>query len=271
MDWIALSPAGPAAFDLAIEPGLCVGPPDRLFMFGGVGLGASLAALEAVTGRPAVWATAQYETYVRPGETVRLAVEERVRGNQVSQARVSATAEGREILCVQAALGMRESPASGQWTLAPRAAPPADCPPRLLWPDRHPDDLHSRVEFRIARGSMHGTDRGGAHVPDGNVQLWARPNPATLGPDHPIDTAFIAVVADYVPSGIGPALGRDAGGNSLDNSIRFHRRVPTRWLLCDLKIHGVAHGFAHGRMHIFAETGELLATASQSLILRLRD
>ena len=65
--------------------------------------------------------------------------------------------------------------------------------------------------------------------------------------------------------------GRDAGGNSLDNSIRFHRVVETRWLLCDVQIHGVANGFAHGRMHIFAETGELIATASQSLILRLWD
>ena len=61
------------------------------------------------------------------------------------------------------------------------------------------------------------------------------------------------------------------GGNSLDNSIRFHRMVETRWLLCDVQIHGVANGFAHGRMHIFAETGELIATASQSLILRLWD
>jgi acyl-CoA thioesterase II len=36
-----------------------------------------------------------------------------------------------------------------------------------------------------------------------------------------------------------------------------------------MQIHGVDHGFAHGRMHIFARTGELIATASQSLILRL--
>ncbi|PZU50020.1 MAG: acyl-CoA thioesterase [Sphingomonas sp.] len=254
-------------------PPIAVGPADRLFMFGGVGLGASLTALEQVTGRPVVWATAQYESYARPGETVIFRVDERVRGNQVSQARVSATTDGREVLNVSAALGQRDLPERGQWTLAPRVPPPEDCRPRQLWEGRHPDDIHGRIEFRIARGAMHGPRRGGGgqSPEDGHVVMWARPNPDVLGPGHMIDTAFVAVVADYVPSGVGPALGRDAGGNSLDNSIRFHRRVETDWLLCDVQIHGVANGFAHGRMHIFAQTGELIATASQSLILRLWD
>lgn len=274
--WIDLKPASPTSFTLAIEPGIAVGPPDRLFMFGGVGLGASLRALEQVTGRPAVWATAQYESYARPGETVTFAVDERVRGNQVSQARVSATTNGREVLNVSAALGQRNLPERGQWTLAPRVAPPEDCRPRRLWEGRHPDDIHSRIEFRVARGFMHGPARGdaqGSHglAGDGHVVMWARPNPELLGEGYAIDTGFVAVVADYVPSGIGAALGREAGGNSLDNSIRFHRMVETRWLLCDVQIHGIANGFAHGRMHIFAETGELMATASQSLILRLHD
>jgi acyl-CoA thioesterase len=275
MRWIDLKPAGEAAFALELAPSLCVGPAERLFMFGGVGLGASLDTLERVTGRPVVWATAQYESYARPGETVLFTVDERVRGNQVSQARVTATAGGREVLSVAAALGTRDLPERGQWTLAPRVPPPGDCRPRQLWEGRHPDDIHARVEFRIAKGAMHGPRRGGPGAGDasgdGHVVLWARPNSTVLGPDHPIDTAFVAVVADFVPSGVGPALGRDAGGNSLDNSIRFHRMVETRWLLCDVQIHGVANGFAHGRMHIFAETGELIATASQSLILRLWD
>lgn len=269
--WIDLQQASDTSFTLALAPPVCVGPADKLFMFGGVGLGASLTALERVTGRPVVWATAQYESYARPGETVTFTVDERVRGNQVSQARVSATAGGREVLSVSSALGLRLMPERGQWTLAPRVAPPEDCRPRQLWEGRHPDDIHSRVEFRIAKGSMHGPREGGSQVDDGKIIMWARPNPELLGENYLIDPAFVAVVADYVPSGVGPALGRDAGGNSLDNSIRFHRMVDTRWLLCDVQIHGVANGFAHGRMHIFAETGELIATASQSLILRLWD
>ncbi len=269
MKWIDLLPAGDTAFDLAITPEICVGPPDRLFMFGGVGLGASLMALEQITGRPVVWATAQYESYARPGETVRFTVDERVRGHQVSQARVSATAGDREVVSVAAALGQRDMAERGQWTLAPRVPPPGDCAPRPLWQGRHPSDIHNRIEFRLARGAMNvGNNPDPA---DGHSILWARPNPEVMGADYPIDTAFVAAVADFVPSGVGPALGLNAGGNSLDNSIRFHRMVKTNWLLCDVQIHGVANGFAHGRMHIFAETGELIATASQSLILRLWD
>jgi acyl-CoA thioesterase len=219
-----------------------------------------------------VWASAQYESYARPGETVTFAVDERVRGNQISQARVTATAGGREVLTVVSALGSRDLPQAGQWTVAPKVAPPEDCRPRQMWAGRHPDDIHSRIDFRIAKGSMHGPSKdpgvGGGPAPDGNVVMWARPNRDILA-SHPIDRTFVAIVADYVPSGIGPALGRDAGGNSLDNSIRFHRWVETDWLLCDVQIHGIHHGFAHGRMHIFARTGELIATASQSLILRL--
>ena len=71
-----------------------------------------------------------------------------------------------------------------------------------------------------------------------------------------------------VPFGISQALGERAGGNSLDNTIRVARRVPTEWLLLDVRIHAVAHGFGHGLVHMWAEDGSLLATASQSAIVR---
>jgi acyl-CoA thioesterase-2 len=77
------------------------------------------------------------------------------------------------------------------------------------------------------------------------------------------------VMADFLPSGVGNALGTAAGGNSLDNTIRFARMVPTDWVLADIRIHATANGFVHGRVHLFAEDGTLLATASQSMILRV--
>ena len=54
---------------------------------------------------------------------------------------------------------------------------------------------------------------------------------------------------------------------SLDNTLRIRCLVPTRWCLLDARIHGLASGFFHGEMCIFAEDGTLLATASQSGIL----
>ncbi|HTE80601.1 MAG TPA: hypothetical protein VK634_07925, partial [Reyranella sp.] len=85
------------------------------------------------------------------------------------------------------------------------------------------------------------------------------------------DSSMLAVMADFVPSGIGNALGQNAGGNSLDNTLRIRRIVPTEWVLCDIRILGVHGGFGHGAMYLFAQDGELMATASQSLIVRVRE
>jgi acyl-CoA thioesterase-2 len=74
-----------------------------------------------------------------------------------------------------------------------------------------------------------------------------------------------------MPSGIGNAIGRWAGGNSLDNTIRVVSLVPTDWVLCDIHVHAVAGGFGHGRVHLWSEDGQLMATAGQSVIVRLHD
>ena len=50
----------PHRWVLPVVPSLCVGPPGNVFLFGGVGLAASIAAMEGTTGRPLIWATAQY-------------------------------------------------------------------------------------------------------------------------------------------------------------------------------------------------------------------
>jgi len=78
----------------------------------------------------------------------------------------------------------------------------------------------------------------------------------------------LAILGDYVPFGIGQALGLRAGGNSLDNTLRVERLVPTEWVLLDIRVHAVAHGYGHGLVHLWAEDATLLATASQSTIVR---
>jgi acyl-CoA thioesterase II len=50
--------------------------------------------------------------------------------------------------------------------------------------------------------------------------------------------------------------------------LRVARLVPTEWVLLDIRIHAVERGFGHGLVHMFAEDGTLLATASQSCIVR---
>jgi acyl-CoA thioesterase len=254
----------PHRWFMPITEMVCVGPPDNLFMFGGVGLGGAIGALERTCGRPVVWATAQYLSYARPDNIVDLDVRTLVAGKYNTQARVVGHVDDNEIFMVNAALGERPSEISGQWSQAPDVAPPHDCPEAEHWRGGG-HGLHSRLEVRIAKG-RYGRERDGHPEPDGRSVLWMRPREPVA-----IDAAMLAVMADFVPSGVGNALGRNAGGNSLDNTLRVRRVVPTEWVLCDIRIHGVHGGFGHGAIHLFSDGGELMATASQSLILRVRE
>ena len=260
-----LDPAGENRFEITVPPHLCVGPPDKEFLFGGAGLGLGVAALEAVTGRPTVWAAAQYLSYARPGTRLAFAVTVPVHGNHSSQARVTAYDGDREILTVNAALGARPLDVGGQWAAMPDVPRPLDCPiVQHSWP-RRGADMHANFEERVAAGRFGVARTTGGPSDDGIARLWVKPrDPANI-----FDRPLLAVVADFLPSGVGNALGAHAGGNSLDNTIRFLKVVPTEWVLLDIRIHGIASGFAHGRLLIFAEDGTLLAAASQSMILRL--
>lgn len=267
MSLVQIQPThNPFRYTLAIEPQLTVGPPGKAFMFGGVGLAASIAALEATTQRPTIWATAQYLSYARPPSVLDLDVLVPVSGKHTSQARVIAHVADTEILTVNAALGSRPGDISEQWAIAPNAPPPEDCPIREHGWARDGVDLHSMFEERAVKGRF-GLERNGSASDDGHALIWVKPKDDAT----PIDRVMLAVIADFLPSGIGSALGRHAGGNSLDNTIRIRGLVDTDWVLCDIRIHAVHGGFGHGRMHLFARDGTLLATASQSLIIRVHD
>ncbi len=254
----------PHRWYMPVEPSICVGPPGNLFMFGGVGMASAVAALERTTGRPLIWATAQYLGYARPPAVVDIDVWTPVEGKHVTQANAKVHIDDKEIISVSAALGSRPVDLTGQWAQAPQAPPPQDCEPSEHWRAAEAG-LHSRLEVRMVKGRR-GLDRKGAPEADGRTLLWARPREGQA-----IDASMLAVLADFVPSGIGSALGQNAGGNSLDNTLRIRRITPTDWVLCDIRISGVAGGFGHGAMWLFGQDGELLATASQSVIVRVRE
>lgn len=255
----------PLRSSLAVTSSVCVGAPDAQFLFGGAGLAACIAALESATGRPAVWVAAQYLSYARPPSRLDLEVIVPVTGKHSSQARVVGRVGDTEILTVNAALGSRPETLALQWPVAPPAPPPEECPDMTDGWQRAADDIRSRIDLRVVRGRYGPARAEGGPSLDGHSVLWAR----LCDPSVPVDRVALAVLADFLPSGIGHAIGAMAGGNSLDNTIRYARVVPTEWVLLDTRIHAVANGFGHGRMHLFAEDGTLMATASQSVIVRL--
>lgn len=247
----------PMRWRLPVVPLLCTGGG---FLFGGAGLGSAIAAMEATTGRPIVWATAQYLSFARPPSIVDIEVIVPASGHRVSQARAVGRVDDTEIFTVNGALGTRPLDESGVWAPFPDVPAPDECETRR---HRHDVDEHimSRFDQRLAKGRH--PDELPAEPSDGHAALWVQ-----LPADLEVSGAALAILGDYVPFGIGQALGIGAGGTSLDNTLRIARLVPTRWVLLDVYVHAVANGFGHGRVHLWSEDRTLLAIASQSAIVR---
>jgi acyl-CoA thioesterase len=251
----------PSRWYLPVVPGLSTG---HQFLFGGCGLAAAIEALEATTGRSLAWATAQYLSYARPPSVMDVDVTVPVAGKAISQARAVGRVGDTEILTVNAALGRRDSPAEGSWPRRPDVPSPERCVARKFRMDVE-DSIMRRLDVRLA-GARDIPDLDGVPSPDGCSTLWAR-IPELLEPS----AATLAILGDYVPFGIGQALGVPAGGNSLDNTLRIVRLVPTEWVLIDIRIDAISNGFGQGHVYLWAEDDTLMATASQSTIVRYWD
>jgi acyl-CoA thioesterase-2 len=97
----------------------------------------------------------------------------------------------------------------------------------------------------------------------GRSALWVR-----LPEGLPASAASLAILGDYVIYGISRSHGQPIFGNSIDNTLRMIRTHETRWVLVEIQVQAVVGGFGHGVEHLWAEDGTLLATASQSAIVR---
>ena len=256
-EFLGLEPThNPHRWYLPVSAGIATG---AQFLFGGCGLAAAIEAMERVLERDVVWATAQYLSYATVGEVVDLDVTVATTGHYTSQARVVAHVGDREILTVNAGLGERPGD-DRQWDTPIDVPPPEQCPERQIRPGMAGSLMH-RLDMRLARGSQWDDLRPDA-VPDGRSALWVRL------PEIEMSAAALAILGDYVPYGISQALGRWMRSNSLDNTMRIQRVVPTDWVLLDIAVHGVHRGFGHGRVHQWNHDGVLLATASQTAIVR---
>jgi acyl-CoA thioesterase len=257
--FLGLEPTSdPGRWRLPVVPLLCTG---GNFLFGGAALGAAISALEGTTGRPVVWATAQYLSFAHPPDVLDVEVAVPTEGHQLTQARAVARVGDTEIVTVNAALGRRPFDAGGTWAAFPDVPPPAECPPRTHRFADADEHIMSRFDQRLAKGRA--LDDLDGRPGDGSSALWVR-----LPDGLEVSGAALAVLGDFVPFGISQALGVGAGGKSLDNTLRVASLVETRWVLLDVQIHAIAQGFGHGRVHLWSEDQTLLAIASQSAIVR---
>jgi acyl-CoA thioesterase len=232
------------------------------FLFGGAAHAAAVSAMEGLSGRQVAWSTAQYLDYAMLGECMDLDVTLEVVGNSITQARVVGRVDDREIIAVNAALGERNFVHEVQYVQMPQAPSPETLERHQFRPPIE-NTIHEKLDQRYVIGRR--LDELDGTYSDGHMMMWARIPEVING----VDAATLAVLGDFIPMGVGQALGLRGGGNSLDNTLRVVRLVPTQWVLVDIHVQGVHRGIGHGTLTMFAEDGTLLATASQSCIVRL--
>lgn len=237
------------------------------FLFGGCGLAAALVALEAASGRPTVWSTAQYLSFAPTDVVLDLSVTLAAVGRRITQGRAVGHVGDTEILTVNAALGEPGNlEVGGVWVTPPDVPPPSECPPRHL-PDFSSASIFDRIDVRLAKGRTFEEISSGSGSPgQPDSALWARV-PGHLEPS----AAMLAIIGDYVTGGVSQPLGRRTMSRSLDNTVRVVRLEPTEWVLCDIRIQALVDGFGQGIAYLWSESGSLLATASQSMSVRFWD
>jgi acyl-CoA thioesterase len=227
--------------------------PDRR-LFGGTAIAVALAAIERVTGREALWATAQLVGTAPVGSVVDCAVDELARGHRTSQVRVTARADGEVVFVALGAAATLKEPERalvGEGAVMPRVPDPESCRPVFTAPGNEVTGWHSCVDMRLAAEDLDGQV--------GRLGLWLR-----LVDDKPWTPARLAFVADMVPVAVCRAAGVRGAGTSLDNSLRLGRPADTQWVLLDLMPHVAWGGYGTGTGIMWAQDGTLVAVASQT-------
>jgi acyl-CoA thioesterase-2 len=247
---------------LAWQPArLLLTPADTLQ--GGAGLGAATAAMELVTGRPTIWATAQYLSFAAGTDPIDIDVTVEVAGHNTTQARCVLSRDGREILTAHSALGRREFEFEGVWCSRPDVPPPDRCE-RYRFFESGRGHMGDLAEFRLALGRQLDEIETDGGRGDGSFALWIR----CWKGRQATTVADLAFIGDFMPLGFADASGKPYAGNSLDNTIRVGDLVETEWVLLSVHVQQVANGFGYGRAELWAEDGTLLGEVSQSAVLR---
>ncbi|MCX6512970.1 MAG: hypothetical protein NT160_07955 [Actinobacteria bacterium] len=141
------------------------------FLFGGCGLGACIEALEMVTQRPAIWATAQYLSFAPTASVVEIAVELPAVGKRITQGRAIASIDGREILATSAALGSGANDIDHVWVHTDR-----------LWCRVRGDHLPT-LQTRSLPALTHGSPKV---VPLRKSMVCPESQTAPFGPESPV-------------------------------------------------------------------------------------
>lgn len=244
---------GDGRYAIEIGPSLAVGPPGHAYLFGGASLALALDAAADAARRPVAQGALQFVSFTPLGGRLDLAADILQSGRTLAQVQVTGRVDGRLVFQSGVTLGEREGFGEHLWVSAPDVPPPEACTPTTSLP-RQDDNALFLDSIEVREPHADG-------LPTGRTRFWLRRKAA-----GPIDTASLALFADFIPVALGRVSGRPGGGNSVDNSLRMVRTAPPGWCLCDIAITAAAAGFAQGRVDMWDEAGQLLATGGQTLL-----
>jgi acyl-CoA thioesterase II len=225
-------------------------------MSGGSCLAVAVHVLEKQTGQPVIQASAQFLRAPAVGTDAVMSIRELNQGRSISQVSAVMEQDGAESMRVLATLGSRPSTGDHDWPDRPDVPAPDACH-RLPFVVEHEGDLHTHLDIRLALDPPNDPRR--------RMAFWVR------APEGAVPSAFLTLIADYLPEALNRTAGRRLGAISLDNSIRITRPTTTEWLLCVTQIGAIENGLFHGRMTISDERGQTLAFGEQSGVVRVLD
>jgi acyl-CoA thioesterase len=227
-------------------------------LYGGAALGAAVEMLESVTGSRVRWATARFLRGPGIGSELALSHVADFTGRHSGHMTVTATHGGQVAFEVTAVVGTGDPVAglSGQWAGMPAVPPPAECPAVPDRPERA-RNAGGQADRRMARPGNGGQGRG-------RSSFWTR-----LKAGGTSTPAGLAWIADSIAAGLIQSVGPLSRVTSLDNTIRYAAAAQSEWVLVDVHAHAAADGYAYGDVHLFSENGTLLATGSQTCVVRV--
>jgi acyl-CoA thioesterase len=247
------------------------------FAQGGVVMAAALRAMEVVLDRPDLRLASASATFCRsvacgPVSTTVDVLRNGRRGAQVhGSLRDPSDPEGGTNVVVTAVF---TDPALAGPTLTPLprpvefdAPPPSDVPP-VPFDSAYPLGFLDNTEWQTATGSG-GPAAGSDPVP--RLAVWFRFTDPPAAPGADWDPALLPIPGDSLGSALVAALGggdSPVGSVSLQIGIQVFAPMRGTWIGVDSTCTNVANGLASGVLNLWNETGEHIATVTQTAMLR---
>ena len=171
-----------------------------------------------------------------------------------------ARSEGTEILTVVGAFGDRPVPLSGQWSRMPDVPPPERCLPRPMM-DRHEGTISSRMEMLHVGAPLHrlavapSTPDGPSTPTRARTRVTATPRCGCGSPACRSSRRRVwRSSATSCRSGSGRRSGSAPAATASTTRCASRTSSDCDWVLADIRVHAVQHGFGHGLVHLWPRT-----------------